>query len=323
MPHDVLFGKAADGNIRDIPQDLAGLHQSGAPGIGQIDLGHVPGDNGLGVETQPGQKHLHLFRGGVLRLIQNDKAVVQRASPHIGQRRHLYIAPLLVLLEIFRPQHIKQGVVQRPQVRVHLVLQVAGEEAQLFAGFHGGTGQHDAVDLLRPEGFDGHGHRQIGLAGAGRSYPHDDGVFADGLDILLLANGFGLQRFALGGNADDVPPQRIRLLLAALLHQTHHIADILRRKLLAGLHHFQQALDAAGAGHHLFGVAAYLDIGAAEHHRNAVSLLQHSDVLVRVTKQGQSVLHPFKIDALFGHGFPPSAACRKAYRPVRSPMLVY
>ena len=113
------------------------------------------------------EEHLHLLPGGVLGLVQDYEAVVQGAASHIGQRGHLDIPPLQVLLVGLRPQHVEEGVVQGPQVGVHLALEIPGQEAQPLPGLHGGAGENDAVDLLVPEGRHGGGHRQIGLAGAG------------------------------------------------------------------------------------------------------------------------------------------------------------
>ena len=106
------------------------LHQTRLLGIGQVDLGDVAGDNHLGIEAQTGEEHLHLLRRGVLCLIQNDEGVIQGAPAHIGQRRHLDVPLLLILLESFSSQHIKQRVIERTQVGIDLVLQVTRQEAR-------------------------------------------------------------------------------------------------------------------------------------------------------------------------------------------------
>ena len=61
---------------------------------GQVDLGDVAGDDGLGAEADAGEEHLHLLGRRVLRLVEDDEAVVQRAAAHERERRHLDGAPL-------------------------------------------------------------------------------------------------------------------------------------------------------------------------------------------------------------------------------------
>ena len=48
------------------------------------------------LESKPeaGEEHLHLLAGGVLRLVEDDEGVVQRAAAHEGERRDLDRAPL-------------------------------------------------------------------------------------------------------------------------------------------------------------------------------------------------------------------------------------
>ena len=83
----------------------------------------------------------------VLRLVEDDEAVVQRASAHEGQRRDLDHAALEVLGHALGLEHVVQRVEQRPQVGVDLGHQVAGQEAQPLAGLDRGAGEDDAVDL--------------------------------------------------------------------------------------------------------------------------------------------------------------------------------
>ena len=90
--------------------------------------------------------------GRVLGLVEDDEAVVQRAAAHVGQGRDLDVAALEIFVVGLRAEHVEQGVVERAQVGVDLVLQIAGQKAQAFPRLDGGAGQDDAVDLLGPEG---------------------------------------------------------------------------------------------------------------------------------------------------------------------------
>ena len=55
----------------------------------QVDLGDVAGDDHLRAEAEPGQEHLHLLGRRVLRLVEDDERVVERAAAHEGERRDL------------------------------------------------------------------------------------------------------------------------------------------------------------------------------------------------------------------------------------------
>ena len=146
-------------NIVDILENLYGVDKTAAPAVGQVYLGYIARDHHLRVEAETGQKHLHLLNRGVLRLVEDNEAVVKRASAHIGEGRDFYVAALELLLEAFSAEHIEQSVVERAQIRVNLLLQVAGQEAELLARFDCGAGEDYAVDLLCAKGGDRHGNR--------------------------------------------------------------------------------------------------------------------------------------------------------------------
>ena len=119
--------------------------------VRQVDLGNIAGNDCLGAEAQSGEEHFHLLGRSVLRLIEDDEAVIQGTAAHIRQRCDLDGAALLIFGEIVRAEHIKQAVVQRAQIRVYLALQIAGQKAQLLACLDRRTGQDDAGYLLVPE----------------------------------------------------------------------------------------------------------------------------------------------------------------------------
>ena len=129
-----------------------------------------------------------------------DLAVVRlRAAPHIGQRGDFDRAAFHHAADLLGVDHLVEGVVEGAQVGVDLLGEGAGEEAELLAGFDGRAGEDQAVDLLGHEGLDGDGHGQVGLAGAGGADAEDDGVLADGVDVLLLADRLGLDGAAAAG----------------------------------------------------------------------------------------------------------------------------
>ena len=73
-------------------------------------------------------------------------------------------------------EHVVQRVEQRPQVRVDLGHQVAGQEAEPLAGLDRGAGEDDPVDLAAAERGGGQRDREERLAGAGRADAEGDRV---------------------------------------------------------------------------------------------------------------------------------------------------
>ena len=126
MAHHVFFVKAHRLDVVHVLEDPDSLDKTGLLALGQVDLRDVARHHHFGIESQARQEHLHLFRRRVLRLVENDEAVVERAAAHVRQRRDLDAAAFLLLLEVLRAEHVEQRVVQRAQVRVDLLLQVAG-----------------------------------------------------------------------------------------------------------------------------------------------------------------------------------------------------
>ena len=149
-----------------------------AAAAGHVDLGDVAGDDGLRAEADAGEEHLHLLGRGVLRLVEDDEAVVERAAAHERQRRDLDRAALEQALRALGLDHVVERVVERAQVRVDLGHEVAGQEAEPLAGLDRGPGEDDAVDLLGLQRLHRHRHRELALAGAGRADAEGDDVVA-------------------------------------------------------------------------------------------------------------------------------------------------
>ena len=163
-----------------------------------VDLGDVAGDDALGAEADAGQEHLHLLGRRVLRLVEDDERAVERAAPHEGERRHLDGPPVEQPLRALGLEQVVERVVERPQVRVDLGHQVAGQEAEPLARLDGGAGQDDAGDLAGLQGVHGLGHGQVGLARPGRTDAERDDVLRDGVDVALLPGRVGPHRLAAG-----------------------------------------------------------------------------------------------------------------------------
>ena len=112
-------------------------------------------------------------------------------------------------------QHVVQRVVQRAQVRHDLLVKVARQKAERFAGLDGGAGQDDARDLAFAQRGQRHGHRQVGLARAGRADADGHVVAPNRIQVFLLADRLGGHAGLLVGGLDavaqDVLERRRRL----------------------------------------------------------------------------------------------------------------
>ena len=137
---DLLHQLVAD-DVRVVEVDEADaldvLHDLAAPrpgptrcGFGRSICVMSPVTTAFEPKPEPRQEHLHLLRRGVLRLVEDDERVVQRAPAHEGDRRHLDGAALDQPRRLLGVHHVVERVVERAQVRVHLLLQVAGQEAR-------------------------------------------------------------------------------------------------------------------------------------------------------------------------------------------------
>ena len=101
----------------DVPEDLLDDHQARGLAGRQVDLRDVAVDDGLRAEPQPREEHLHLLGRRVLRLVQDDERVVQRAAPHEREWRDLDGPALHEARERVGAHHLEQRVVQRLHVR--------------------------------------------------------------------------------------------------------------------------------------------------------------------------------------------------------------
>ena len=198
MADDVGLGKMHGGDTLHVLQHLQSLNQTG-PDMGrQVDLGHVARDHGPGAVAQTGQEHLHLLRRGVLSLVENDKGVVQSPAAHKGQGGDLNGSGRDHLLHLGQVEHVVQGVVERTQIGVDLLDHVAGQESELFPGFHRRPGQDQTLDPLLQKHGHADSHGQIGLARAGRTHAQGQIHLAQSLQVFALDGGLGANGLAAG-----------------------------------------------------------------------------------------------------------------------------
>src|SRR5947209_237068 len=150
---------------------------------------------------------------------------------HKSYRSKLYLPTRDATLVLLGREHVVDGVVERTEIGIDLLLHVAGEEAEPFTGLDGGPRQDQTVDAAADQLRDGLGHRDIGLAGA---------CGAEREDHLVARQGFHVERLhgrawndGLLARADHHPRRRSDLVLddaveAGLSSHAQHRVDRFR-----------------------------------------------------------------------------------------------
>ena len=93
------------------------------------DWSGIAGDHHGRGPAQPGQQHLQLHVGAVLRLVDHHEGVVEGAAAHEADRGDLDGALGHQRPHPLHRQAVGEGVVERAQVGRELVLHLAGQEA--------------------------------------------------------------------------------------------------------------------------------------------------------------------------------------------------
>ena len=131
-------------------------------------------------------------RGRVLGLVEDDERVVQRPAAHEGDGRDLDQPAGHQLVGLLEVHHVVERVVERAQVGRDLLLHAAGQEARAARPPRPpGRVRTMRLTCFSIRDADRQGHRQVGLAGAGRPDAEDDVVGADGVDVALLRQPLG------------------------------------------------------------------------------------------------------------------------------------
>src|SRR3954451_2022914 len=147
VPDHVLVSEADEGDAVERPEDVLHLDQPGGLLAREVDLGHVAGDDDLRPEPEAREEHLHLLGARVLRFVQDDERVVQRAPPHERERRDLDDALLHVRRESVGVEHVVERVEERAQIWVDLLQHRARQIAEALTRFDRGPREDDPADL--------------------------------------------------------------------------------------------------------------------------------------------------------------------------------
>ena len=121
VAHHIVPVEGHHGDVFDALQDLGHGDEARGAAVRQVDLRHVAGDDHPAAEAEAREEHLHLLRRRVLRLVEDDERVVERAAAHEGQRRDLDLALLDQGRELLAVHHVVERVEQRPEVGVDLL----------------------------------------------------------------------------------------------------------------------------------------------------------------------------------------------------------
>ena len=147
MTDNVLVGEFYRADTFDVLHQRDALQQTGILLPWEVDLGGISGHDEFGIDTHSGQEHLELRDVGVLSLVQNHTGPVKCPAPHVGQRGNLDGAVGDELLQLLSRDHVTEGIIERLEIRIQLVLEVSGQETEPLPRLDRRPGQDDPFDL--------------------------------------------------------------------------------------------------------------------------------------------------------------------------------
>ncbi len=193
MAHDIAGREVGKGQPTDIGHDLTRFDQAGFLPARQVNLGDIAGDDGFCTDADAGEEHFHLLRRGVLRLVENDEGMMQSASAHVGQRGDFDMLFLEEFGHLVKTHQVIQRIVERTQVGIDFLCQVARQKAQPLAGFNSRAGEYQSTDLVAFQCVDRSGDGEIGFAGAGRADAEGDVMREDIVEVSGLVRRASVQ----------------------------------------------------------------------------------------------------------------------------------
>ncbi|VVT12160.1 hypothetical protein ERY430_60200 [Erythrobacter sp. EC-HK427] len=203
MAHHIGDGEARDADPLDAFEPLDRIGEAAHPvAAGDIDLPRVAAHHHAAVLAEAGEEHLHLFLRGVLRFVENDEGIGQCPPAHKGDGGDFDFAAGQPPLDLFGRHRIIQRIVERPQVRIDLLLHVAGQEAELFARLHRRAREDQALHRTGDQLADRLRHRQIGLARACRTEREDHVAAGELAHIVGLHRAARRDRLLAGADHD-------------------------------------------------------------------------------------------------------------------------
>ena len=123
-----------------------------------------------------------------------------------------------------------QRIVERAQVRIDLLLQIAGQKAQPLARLDSRAREHDLFHQPRTKRRHRHDDGEVRLSRACRSNAERDGVLADGVEVDALAERFRAHMTAAARHEDRVAEKAVQRLALAALDESHAVAHLMHRE---------------------------------------------------------------------------------------------
>ena len=133
-----------------------------------------------------------------------------------------------------------QRIVERPQIGIHLALQIPRQKTELFPGLDRRAGQDNPAHLLIFKRRDRHGHREVGLSRSRRSHAEHDHLFPDSVHICLLSDRLWLYRLPVHSVTNAVAVDHAEGGLLLLRHQRQRVIHILLRDHIPPFCEFEQ-----------------------------------------------------------------------------------
>ena len=186
MPDNVLVGEPYHADTLDCLQQVDAPDESRVAFPRQVHLARIPGHYELGIGPHSGEEHFQLSEIGVLGLVEDHAGPVEGPSPHIGERGDLNRPVCNEFLKLLRRNHISEGIVERLEIRVQLVLHVSRQESQPFSGFHGRTCKYYPFDFPILQCPDSQCYGDVCLAGSRRTCGKNQVAVEICLDKFLL-----------------------------------------------------------------------------------------------------------------------------------------
>ena len=112
MPDNVGSGEVMKFDSGNIFQNARCLDEAGLFGAREIDLRDVAGHDHARFVAEAREKHHHLFRGGILRFVEDDVGIGERPTPHISERRDLDYSFFRKAGDVGCIQHVMQCIVE-------------------------------------------------------------------------------------------------------------------------------------------------------------------------------------------------------------------
>ena len=129
MPDNVGFVEIDDGDLIQIAEAMNGIDQAAAHLPRQVHLRDVSRHDDFRTVAHARQKHLHLRNRCILAFVQDNDRLIKGAAAHISQGNDFNNVVFHVAFNLVRHHHVIEGVEERPQVRVDLGHDVAGQES--------------------------------------------------------------------------------------------------------------------------------------------------------------------------------------------------